>query len=64
MLIESIKTYVHSLHNKIVMRQYTTIVDKNNKHILEIVEYSYTPYSMQGKLEVTHTKGAHFDKKV
>lgn len=46
------------------MRQYTTIVDKNNKHILEIVEYSYTPYSMQGKLEVTHTKGAHFDKKV
>ena len=64
MIIETVKNYIHSLQDKVVMRQYTTVIDKNNKRSLEIVEFSYTPYSVQGKLEVEHTKGNHIDKRV
>ena len=64
MIIETVKNYIHSLQDKVVMRQYTTVIDKNNKRSLEIVEFSYTPYSVQGKLEEENTKGTKFDKEV
>ena len=64
MIIETVKNYIHALQDKIVMRQYTTVIDKNNKRSLEIVEFSYTPYSVLGKHEVENTKGTKFDKKV
>lgn len=63
MIIETIKNYIHALQDKVIMRQYTTTVDKNNKRSLEIVEFSYTPYSVKGKLEESDTKGSKIDIK-
>ena len=64
MIIESIKTYIHSLPDKVVSRQYTTILDNNNKRILEIVEHSFVPYNIQGKQQTEELKGINFDQKV
>ena len=64
MIIETIKNYVHNVRDKIVTLQYATLVDNQNKRYLQITEYSFTPYSVSGKLETQHTKGVHFDKKV
>lgn len=64
MIVETIKSYIHAAQDKIVTRQYTTMVDDNNKRYLQIVEYSYTPYSALGKIEAENTKGSNFDKKV
>ena len=64
MIVETIKNYIHAVQDKIVTRQYTTMVDDKNKRTLQIVEYSYTPYSALGKHEVENTKGVNFDKKV
>ena len=63
MIIETVKSYIHSLQDKIVTRVYTTMVDENNKRILQIVEYNYTPYSVKGKLELERAKGSNIDIK-
>ena len=52
------------MRDNIVMRNYTTSVDKNNKTYLNITEYAYTPYSMKGKDIVEQTKGKNIDVKV
>ena len=64
MHIESIKTYVKVLRDKILTRHYTTYVDDNNKKFRQVVDYNQTLYNSVGKTEPTENKGTKFDKKV